>query len=65
VFITVTANKNVIRQALRAHEVRRSDLQQRHFNVEIDIPALEGCGGKREVRPLVVNFSLKTAARFA
>jgi len=31
-----------------------------HFNVEIDIPALERLSsGKREVRPLVDEFSLK------
>jgi adenosylhomocysteinase len=61
VFITVTGNKNVIR---REHfEVMKSGAivcNSGHFNVEIEIPALEGLStGKKEVRPLVDEFLLK------
>src|SRR6267378_8233696 len=61
IFITVTGNKNVIR---REHfEVMKSGAivcNSGHFNVEIEIPALEALSsGKREVRPLVDEFLLK------
>jgi len=61
VFITVTGNKNVIR---REHfEVMKGGAivcNSGHFNVEIEIPALEGLStGKKEVRPLVDEFLLK------
>src|SRR5712664_4157996 len=61
VFITVTGNKNVIR---REHfEVMKSGAivcNSGHFNVEIEIPALESLSsGKKEVRPLVDEFLLK------
>ena len=61
VFITVTGNKNVIR---REHfEVMKGGAivcNSGHFNVEIEIPALESLSsGKREVRPLVDEFILK------
>jgi adenosylhomocysteinase len=61
VFITVTGNKNVIR---REHfEVMKSGAivcNSGHFNVEIEIPALESMSsGKKEVRPLVDEFQLK------
>jgi adenosylhomocysteinase len=61
VFITVTGNKNVIR---REHfEVMKGGAivcNSGHFNVEIEIPSLEALStGKREVRPLVDEFSLK------
>ena len=61
VFITVTGNKNVIR---REHfEAMKSGAivcNSGHFNVEIEIPALEAlASGKREVRPLVDEFLLK------
>ena len=61
VFITVTGNKSVIR-------AEHFDLMKNgavvcnsgHFNVEIDIPALEKLSnGKREVRPLVDEYVLK------
>src|SRR5437868_15162927 len=55
VFITVTGNKNVIRQ--EHFEKMKSGAivcNSGHFNVEIDIPALEKLStGKRQVRPLV------------
>src|SRR6516162_4368536 len=61
VFITVTGNKNVIR---REHfETMKNGAivcNSGHFNVEIEIPALEGLSlSKREVRPLVEEFHLK------
>jgi len=61
IFITVTGNKNVIR---REHfEVMKSGAivcNSGHFNVEIEIPALEALSsGKKEVRPLVDEFLLK------
>jgi len=61
VFITVTGNKNVIRA--EHFELMKSGAvvcNSGHFNVEIDIPALERMStGKREVRPLVEEYSLK------
>src|SRR6201993_396495 len=61
IFITVTGNKNVVR---REHfEVMKSGAivcNSGHFNVEIEIPALEALSSsKREVRPLVDEFLLK------
>jgi adenosylhomocysteinase len=61
IFITVTGNKNVIR---REHfEVMKSGAivcNSGHFNVEIEIPALEALSSaKKEVRPLVEEFLLK------
>src|SRR5579863_9902466 len=61
IFITVTGNKNVIR---REHfEVMKSGAivcNSGHFNVEIEIPALESLSsGKKEVRPLVDEFQMK------
>src|SRR5712664_4599034 len=65
VFITVTGNKNVIR---REHfEVMKSGAivcNSGHFNVEIEIPALEALSsGKKEVRPLVDEFLLKNGRK--
>jgi adenosylhomocysteinase len=61
VFITVTGNKNVIRG--EHFEVMKNGAvvcNSGHFNVEIDIPALEKLSsGKREVRPLVDEYVLK------
>ena len=61
VFITVTGNKNVLR---REHfEAMKSGAiicNSGHFNVEIEIPALEGLSSsKREARPLVDEYHLK------
>ena len=61
VFITVTGNKNVLRG--EHFEAMKSGVvicNSGHFNVEIDIPALERLSsGKREVRPLVDEYALK------
>jgi adenosylhomocysteinase len=61
VFITVTGNKSVI-----SHDVfeKMKDgavvSNSGHFNVEIDIPALEKLSsGKREVRPFVDEYAMK------
>lgn len=61
VFITVTGNKNVISGE---HFSRMKDgavvSNSGHFNVEIDIPALEKqSSGKREVRPFVDEYDMK------
>ena len=61
VFITVTGNKNVIRQE-HFEKMKGGAIicNSGHFNVEIDIPALEKLAtGKREVRPLVDEYQLR------
>jgi adenosylhomocysteinase len=65
VFITVTGNKNVIR-AEHFEQMKSGTVvcNSGHFNVEIDIPALERLSsGKREVRPLVEEYQLKDGRR--
>jgi adenosylhomocysteinase len=60
IFITVTGNKNVIR-AEHFEKMKNGAIvcNSGHFNVEIDIPALEKlASGKREVRPLVDEYLL-------
>ena len=61
VFITVTGNKNVIRgEHFEKMKTGAIVCNSGHFNVEIDIPALERLStGKREVRPLVDEYKLK------
>jgi len=61
IFITVTGNKNVLRaEHFEAMKSGTVVCNSGHFNVEIDIPALERLSsGKREVRPLVDEFLLK------
>ena len=61
VFITVTGNKSVIRtEHFEAMKSGAVVCNSGHFNVEIDIPALEKLSsGKREVRPLVEEYLLK------
>jgi len=61
VFITVTGNKNVLRaEHFEAMKSGAVVCNSGHFNVEIDIPALEKLSsGKREVRPLVDEYVLK------
>ncbi len=61
IFITVTGNKNVIRaEHFEAMKSGAVVCNSGHFNVEIDLPALERLStGKREVRPLVYEFLLK------
>src|SRR6476660_7508354 len=65
VFITVTGNKNVIRAEHFEHMKSGAVVcNSGHFNVEIDIPALERMSsGKREVRPLVDEYQLKDGRR--
>src|SRR5712671_1934600 len=61
VYITVTGNKNVIRGEHFEHMKGGAIVcNSGHFNVEIDIPALEKLSsGKKEVRPLVDEYKLK------
>jgi adenosylhomocysteinase len=61
VFITVTGNKSVIRaEHFEAMKSGAVVCNSGHFNVEIDIPALEKMSsGKREVRPLVDEYVMK------
>ena len=61
VFITVTGNKNVIRgEHFGVMKSGAVVCNSGHFNVEIDIPALEqASSGKREVRPLVDEYAMK------
>src|SRR3954465_667815 len=61
VFCTVTGNKSVLRK--EHFEVMKNGAivsNSGHFNVEIDIPALEKLSsGKRTTRPFVEEYSLK------
>jgi adenosylhomocysteinase len=65
VFVTVTGNKAIIR---REHFLRLKDgaiiANAGHFNVEIDIPALEALAvGKRRVREFVDEYTLTTGCK--
>jgi adenosylhomocysteinase len=65
IFITVTGNRGVIR---REHFEAMKDGavlgNSGHFNVEIDIPALEDLAGStREVRPLVREYRMRDGRR--
>ncbi len=65
VFVTVTGNKNVIG---RDHfEVMKNGAivaNSGHFNVEIDIPALEKlASSKRQIRDYVMEYALKDGRR--
>jgi adenosylhomocysteinase len=65
IFLTVTGNKAVIR---KEHFLRMKDgaivANAGHFNVEIDIPALEALAtGKRRVREFVDEYVLKSGKR--
>ena len=61
IFITVTGNKSVIRgEHFENMKGGAIVCNSGHFNVEIDIPALEKLSsGKREARPLVDEYTLK------
>ncbi|MBI5708724.1 MAG: adenosylhomocysteinase [Candidatus Eisenbacteria bacterium] len=64
-FVTLTGNKSVLR---REHFAAMKDgaiiCNSGHFNVEIDIPALERMSSKRRaVRPFVEEFTLKGGKR--
>jgi adenosylhomocysteinase len=61
VFVTVTGNKSIL---AHEHFERMKDgaviSNSGHFNVEIDIPALEKlASGRKHVRPFVEEFSMK------
>ena len=65
VFITVTGNLHVIRAE---HFQRMKDgaiiANSGHFNVEVDLPALEAMSqGKRTVRPFVEEYALRDGRR--
>jgi adenosylhomocysteinase len=65
VFVTVTGNKSVIAQE---HFEKMKDgavvSNSGHFNVEIDIPALERLSsGKKVARPFVEEFTMKDGRR--
>src|SRR5919197_2157010 len=64
-FVTLTGNKSVLR---REHFLAMKEgaivANSGHFNVEIDIPALERLSsGKRGVRPFVDEYRLRTGRR--
>ena len=65
VFITVTGDKNVIDlQHLQAMKNGAILANSGHFNVEINIPALEGLSkAKRRIRSFVDEFTLKDGRR--
>ncbi len=60
IFITVAGNKNVIDKAhLRVMKDGAILANSGHFNVEINIPALEGmASSKRRIRPFVDEYTL-------
>lgn len=65
VFITVTGDINVIR---KEHFMKMKDnaivANSGHFNVELDLPALEKIAvSKKEVRNMVVEYALKSGKR--
>jgi len=65
VFLTVTGNKSVVR---REHFLRMKDgaivANAGHFNVEVDIPALEALArSKRRVREFVDEYTLRNGRR--
>jgi len=61
IFITITGDKNVIDKAhLQAMKDGAILANTGHFNVEINIPALESMAkSKRRIRPLVDEYTLK------
>jgi adenosylhomocysteinase len=65
IFITTTGDKNVIDKAhLQAMKDGAILANTGHFNVEINIPALESLAGKkRRTRPLVDEYTLKDGRR--
>jgi adenosylhomocysteinase len=65
IFITVTGNKNVIAKAhLKTMKDGAILANSGHFNVEIDIPALEGLAcGKRRIRDFVDEYALADGRR--
>jgi adenosylhomocysteinase len=65
VFVTVTGNKGVLRdEHFRAMKDGAVICNSGHFNVEIDIPALERLSsGRRQIRDSVDEFALKDGRR--
>ena len=65
VFVTVTGNKSVLRSEHFDHMKDGAVIcNSGHFNVEIDIPALERAAiGRRTVRPFVEEFAMKDGRR--
>ncbi len=65
IFITVTGNKSVLRgEHFEKMKNGAVVCNSGHFNVEIDIPALERMAGtRRTVRPFVEEFSLSDGRR--
>jgi adenosylhomocysteinase len=64
-FITMTGNKNVLRgEHFAAMKDGAIVCNSGHFNVEIDIPALEAAAAsKRVTRPFVEEYALKDGRR--
>jgi adenosylhomocysteinase len=65
VFVTVTGNKSVLRdEHFRAMKDGAVICNSGHFNVEIDIPALEKLStGRRQIREFVEEFRMKDGRR--
>ena len=65
IFVTVTGNKGVLRgEHFRAMKDGAVVCNSGHFNVEIDIPALEGLSkGRRVIRDYVEEFTLADGRR--
>ena len=65
IFVTVTGNKGVLRdEHFRAMKDGAVVCNSGHFNVEIDIPALERLSsGRRQIRDSVEEFDLKDGRR--
>ena len=60
IFVTVTGNKNVLRgEHFEAMKNGAVVANSGHFNVEIDIPALERCSRKRQTRDFVDEYAMK------
>ena len=65
IFVTVTGNKSVLRgEHFRAMRNGAVVCNSGHFNVEVDIPALEALSkGRRNIREFVEEFTLEDGRR--
>ncbi|MGB8262998.1 MAG: adenosylhomocysteinase, partial [Dehalococcoidales bacterium] len=65
VFVTITGDKNVIdKEHFGAMKDGAIMANSGHFNVEINIPALEGLAKKKEtIRPFVEQYTLKNGKK--